>query len=139
MNTLHSPSFSQTLLYLAAFLAESTISTHLSSAEFLFLPCLTLFITYPVNLSSLVPGHCLHFFFASLLHRCFLGDLFLFLLYLCIISLLLFKSNLSRDSETSFHFILPLQMYHSLSCLLLHTWRSKDKGTQLLHMESYLS
>lgn len=29
----------------------------------LFLPCLTLFITYPVNLSSLVPGHCLHFFF----------------------------------------------------------------------------
>lgn len=113
--------FSQTIPFLPALLAESTISTHLSSAEFLFLPCLAYFIPYPVDHSFLVPGHCFHFFFASLLPRCFPGALFLFLLDFCVISLLLFKSNLSRDSETLFHFILPLQMYHSLSCILPHT------------------
>lgn len=116
--------FSQTLLFSAAFLAESTIPTRLSSAAFLFLPHLThiFFLTLcPLDLSSLVPACCFHSFCLTATFSIVFPDLFLFLLVLCIISLLLFKSSLSGGSETLPHFILPLQIYHSPSCLLLHT------------------
>ena len=132
MNSLHSPSFFTNPPFpccLAGWIYNSN-STKFSWVPFfchLWLIFSSLLFTHWIFLlfpSSVLPLFLPH---SYILHY-FPDLLFLFLLVLCVILLLLFKSSLSGDSETLPHFILPLQIYHSPSYLLLHTEGSKDNS-----------
>lgn len=103
----------KTLLFSATLLSESTNPTQLSLSGLLFLPFLShIFfpILYSLDLLSFVPAHCFHRFCLTATFSSFPNLLFLYLLVFCIISLLLFKSSLSGDSETLPHCILPLHI-----------------------------
>lgn len=132
MNSLHSPSFFTNPPFPCCFAGWIYNS---NSAKFSWVPFSAIsdsyFLPYFLHTGSFFscPSSVLPLFLPHGYILLYFPDLlFLFLLVLCIILLLLFKSSLSGDSETLPHFIFPLQIYHSPSCLLLHTEGSKDNS-----------